>query len=167
MLPCPTLKPTGLPSTATGRDEAPFKEGSAVTSSIFGGEKQLSGLHQVLQDLPAPARYATCVAIVAGALAAGYALGTSAKGTRTAAVGGALALGAAGGATAYILNSSAPTIAAVQLHNAVVNLDDPTSLKKEEVDAIVKKFGVSKQDEPLNAELKDLYDRFVILAYIW
>ncbi|MCO5608125.1 hypothetical protein L7F22_062331 [Adiantum nelumboides] len=161
MLPCPTLKPTGLPSAATGRDEAPLKEGSAVTSSIFGGEKQLSGLHQVLQDLPAPARYATCVAIVAGALAAGYALGTSAKGTRTAAVGGALALGAAGGATAYILNSSAPTIAAVQLHNAVVNLDDPTSLKKEEVDAIVKKFGVSKQDEPLNAELKDLYDRFV------
>lgn len=134
---------------------------SRSSSRIFGGEKQLSGLNQALQGLPASARYATCVAIVAGALAAGYALGASTKGTRTAAVGGAVALGAAGCATAYILNSSAPTIAAVQLHNAVVNLDDPTSLKREEVDAIVKKFGVSKQDEPLNAELKDLYDRFV------
>lgn len=178
MLPCPSLKPSGVLSgstgslirrapaciycSAAGHDNVSFQGRNSVsTSSIFGGEKQLSGFHQVLQDLPAPARYATCVAIVAGALAAGYALGANAKGTRTAAVGGALALGAAGGATAFILNSSAPTIAAVLLHNVVVKLDDPTSLKREEVDAIVEKFGVSKQDEPLHAELRDLYDRFV------
>ncbi|KAH7443067.1 hypothetical protein KP509_02G017700 [Ceratopteris richardii] len=189
MLPCPSLNSTGVPSPASGlallpsirprlptvarripaliccskagQDEVLAKEGSALTGSIFGGEKELSGLHQVLQGLSAPARYATSVAIVAGALAAGYALGTSAKGTRTAAIGGAVALGAAGGATAYVLNSAAPTIAAAHLHNAVAKLEDPTSLKSEEVDAIVRKFGVSKQDEPLNSELKDLYDRFV------
>lgn len=176
MLPTPSLKPChgygfGLPPPRL----PPLKrsllpppcccasgDGDSLSfPSLFGVEKQLSPPQKVLQTLPAPARYATCIAIVAGALAAGYALGAGTKGTRTAAVGGALALGAAGGATAYVLNSAAPAIAAVQLHNALVNLDDPKSLKREEVDAIVKKFGVSKRDEPVNAELRDLYDRFV------
>eukprot|EP00249_Psilotum_nudum_P019718 c27384_g1_i1 orf=318-3365(-) len=134
---------------------------NAAKTSVFGAEKQLSGPQRILQDLPAPVRYVTCAAIVAGALAAGYALGANTKGTRTAALGGAVALGAVGGATAYALNSAAPMIAAVHLHNALVNHKDPKSLKPEEVDTIINKFGVSKQDEPLNTELREMYDRFI------
>ena len=135
-------------SIGNGSEDVPSRSRSADVSvrsglrNTFGGERELSGVHQVLQGLPATARYATCVAIVAGALAAGYALGTSyTKGkTRIAAIGGSVALGAAGIATAYLVNSSAPAIAAVKLHNAVAKLDDPTSLQREEVDAIVKRY---------------------------
>lgn len=128
---------------------------------IFGGEKQLSGPEKVFESLSAPARYGACAVIVAGALAAGYAVGVTTKGTRTAAFGGALALGVAGGATAYALNSTAPRIAAVTLHNKVVKCGDPTSLNSEDIDSLLHKYGVSKQDEAFNAELCNLYERYV------
>lgn len=108
--------------------------------SVFGSEQELSGPQKFLEGLPAPARYVTSAVIVAGALAAGYALGTRYKGTQGAAVGGAVALGAVGGATAYALNSAAPHVAAVQLRNALVNHSDPKSLKPADIDAIANKY---------------------------
>ncbi|KAL3700437.1 hypothetical protein R1sor_018459 [Riccia sorocarpa] len=129
--------------------------------SVFGQEQNLSLPHSLVKDLPAATRYIACTAIVAGALAAGYAVGARAKGTTFASVGGALALGAVGGATAYALNSSAPHVAAVELHNVLVNHPDPESLKREEVDSIAKKFGVSRNDERFVSELRDLYDRYI------
>ncbi|GLJ44162.1 hypothetical protein SUGI_0921430 [Cryptomeria japonica] len=129
----------------------------ASCEAIFGGQKELSGPEKVLQGLSAPARYGACAAIVAGALAGGYAVGS----TRNAAVGGAVALGLAGGAAAYALNSSAPRIAAVTVHNAVASCAHPTDLTSEAINSILHKYGVSKQDEAFNAELRDLYDRYV------
>lgn len=141
--------------------EADAGEAPPSSQVIFGGEKQLSGPEKVFESLSAPARYGVCAVIVAGALAAGYAVGATTKGTRTAAFGGALALGVAGGATAYALNSTAPRIAAAALHNKVVKCDDPTSLNREEIDSLLHKYGVSKQDEAFNAELCNLYERYV------
>lgn len=108
--------------------------------SIFGSELELSGPQKFLEDLPASARYATCGAIVAAALAAGYAVGARAKGTSAAAMGGALVLGAAGGVTAFALNASAPHVAAVHLHNALVSFSDPKSITRDDIDSILQKY---------------------------
>ncbi|KAJ7564728.1 hypothetical protein O6H91_02G030900 [Diphasiastrum complanatum] len=136
-------------------------DGIKLTGAIFGDEKQLTGPRKLLEHVPATARFVTCAAIVAGAMAAGYAVGVRAKGTKIAAVGGALALGAVGGVAAYSINSAAPQVAAVKLHNALVNNPRPVSLQKQEVDEILSKYGVSKQNEHFNLELRELYDRFV------
>lgn len=141
--------------------EADASEALPPSEAIFGAEKQLSGPEKLFESLSAPARYGVCAVIVAGALAAGYAVGATAKGTKSAAFGGALALGVAGGATAYALNSTAPRIAAVTLHNKVVKCGDPTSLNREDIDSLLHKYGVSKQDEAFNAELCKLYERYV------
>eukprot|EP01018_Ginkgo_biloba_P037443 Gb_29882 [translate_table: standard] len=78
------------------------------------------------------------------ALAVGYFVGGNTKGTRIVAFGGALALGVVGGITAYALNSTAPRIVIVNLHNKVVNCGHPSTLNKEEIDSILNKYGVSK-----------------------
>lgn len=106
-------------------------------------------------------RLATSALILAGTVAAGYGLGSRLGGSRNAALGGAVALGAAGAGAAYALNSCVPDVAATNLHNYVVGLDDPLAVKKEEIEGIANKYGVSKQDEAFNAELCDLYCRFV------
>ncbi|EFJ20681.1 hypothetical protein SELMODRAFT_443745 [Selaginella moellendorffii] len=111
--------------------------------------------------MPAPTRYVTCTAIVAGALMAGYAVGSQAKGTPNAALAGAIALGAVGGATAFVVNSMAPDVAAAQVHNLLVNHPDPRSLRGEEIEGILKKFGINKTNEKFNTELRNLYDSFV------
>ncbi|CAM6105340.1 unnamed protein product [Calypogeia fissa] len=129
--------------------------------SIFGSEQGLPAHQGFLKDWPAPTRYVACAAIVAGALAAGYAGGRAVVGTPAASLGGAVAVGAVGGLTAFALNSSAPNVAAVQLHNALVNHPDPKSLTKEEIDSVLEKFGVSKNNDRIIAELRDLYDRFI------
>lgn len=72
-----------------------------------------------------------------------------------------MALGAAGGAAAYALNACVPDVAAVELHNYVAGSDDPRAVKKEEIEGIAKKYGVSKQDEAFSAELSDLYCQFL------
>ncbi|KAG4955046.1 hypothetical protein JHK87_040640 [Glycine soja] len=123
--------------------------------------KDLKGIELLVDKLSPPARLATSAVIVAGAAAAGYGLGSRFGGSRYAALGGAVALGAAGGAAAYALNAAAPQVAAVNLHNYVAAFDDPSKLKKEEIEAIASKYGVSKQDEAFKAEICDIYSEFV------
>lgn len=102
--------------------------------------KDLKGIELLVDKLSPPARLATSAVIVAGAAAAGYGLGSRFGGSRYAALGGAVALGAAGGAAAYALNAAAPQVAAVNLHNYVAAFDDPSKLKKEEIEAIASKL---------------------------
>ncbi|RYR46825.1 hypothetical protein Ahy_A07g032664 isoform A [Arachis hypogaea] len=124
-------------------------------------QRDLKGLEVLVDKLSPPVRLATSAVIVAGAVAAGYGLGTRFGGSRTAALGGAVALGAAGGAAAYALNASAPQVAAVNLHNYVAGIDDPSKLKKEDIEGIANRYGVSKQDEAFKAEICDIYAEFV------
>eukprot|EP00262_Sarcandra_glabra_P000062 TRINITY_DN1007_c0_g1_i1.p1 TRINITY_DN1007_c0_g1~~TRINITY_DN1007_c0_g1_i1.p1 ORF type:complete len:1009 (+),score=231.90 TRINITY_DN1007_c0_g1_i1:113-3139(+) len=133
----------------------------SANSAIFGGKKELSGPQALVDGWPPTVRLASSVFVVAGALAAGFGLGFRIGGTRATGLGGAVALGAAGGAAVYALNSCVPDVAAVNLHNFVASCDDPGSLKKEDVEEIAKRYGVSKQNEAFNAELCDLYSRFV------
>ncbi|KAL5974558.1 hypothetical protein ACLOJK_031228 [Asimina triloba] len=133
----------------------------SVNSAIFGGKKQLSGPQLLVDGLSPPARLATSAVIVAGALAAGYGLGFRFGGSRVTGLGGAVALGAAGGVAVYAMNASVPEVAAVNLHNYVAGCDDPRAVKREDVEEIAERYGVSKQDEAFTAELRDLYSRFV------
>lgn len=114
-----------------------------------------------MASLSPPLRLASSALIVGAAVAAGYGLGSRFGKSETAALGGAAALGAAGGATAYALNACVPDVAAVDLHNYVAGHDDPRAVKKEDIERIAKRYGVSKQDEAFNAELSDIYCRFV------
>ncbi|KAF4387446.1 hypothetical protein F8388_011594 [Cannabis sativa] len=132
--------------------------------NVFGGSKELTGIQPLVEKLSPPVRLATSAILVAGAVAAGYGLGFRFGQSRNAALGGAVALGAAGGAAAYALNACVPEVAAVELHNYVAGSDDPKAVKKEEIEAIAKKYGVSKQNEAFNAELSDLYCQFVSSA---
>lgn len=99
--------------------------------------------------------------IAAAAAAAGFGLGFRFGKSRVAGIGGAAVAGVAGGAAVLALNSSVPEVAAADLHNLVAGFDDPAALRKEDVDGVVQKYGVSKQDEAFRAELCDLYSRFV------
>ncbi|XP_058747968.1 protein TIC110, chloroplastic [Vicia villosa] len=123
--------------------------------------KELTGIEILVDKLSSPARLATSAVIVAGAVAAGYGLGSRFGGSRNAALGGAVALGAAGGAAAYALNAAAPQVAAINLHNYVAGFDDPSILTKEDIEVIANKYGVSKQDEAFKAEICDIYSEFV------
>ncbi|KAK7276097.1 hypothetical protein RIF29_17230 [Crotalaria pallida] len=123
--------------------------------------KELKGIEILVDKLSPPARLATSAVVLAGAVAAGYGLGSRFGGSRSAALGGAVALGAAGGAAAYALNAAAPQVAAVNLHNYVSGFDDPAKLKKEDIEVIASKYGVSKQDEAFKAEISDIYQEFV------
>ncbi|GMG98172.1 hypothetical protein Nepgr_000012 [Nepenthes gracilis] len=131
------------------------------TSEVFGGKKELSSIQSLVDSLSPSVRLASSVLIVAGAIAAGYGLGTRIGGCKNAGLGTAIALGAAGGAAAYALNSCVPEVAAVNLHNFVAECEDPLALKKKDIEGIARKYGVSKQDEPFNSEICDLYCRFV------
>ncbi|XP_074583679.1 protein TIC110, chloroplastic [Curcuma longa] len=133
----------------------------SVDPSVFGGPKELSGPQAVVSSLPPPARLASSIVLAAVAIAAGFGIGVRLGGTKAAGIGVAAALGAASGAAAYSLNSKVPEVAAVSLHNLVVGYDDPADLRKDEVEAIVQKYGVNKQDDAFKAELRDLYSRFV------
>lgn len=148
-------KATGTPATT-----ATSNTGSNVTA-IFGGKRELAGLQSLVDSLSPPVRIASSVLVVAGAMAAGYGLGSKFGGSKNVAMGAAVAFGAAGGAAAYALNSCVPEVAAINLHNYVAQCDDPTSLNKDSIEAIAAKHGVSKQDEAFNRELCDLYLRFV------
>ncbi|OVA12664.1 hypothetical protein BVC80_9017g17 [Macleaya cordata] len=147
--------------TRSSAADAVEKTSSIDNSEVFGGKKELSGFQTLVDSLSPPARLASSVVIVASALAAGYGLGFRFGGTRNTGLAGAVALGAAGGAAVYALNASVPEVAAVNLHNLVASCDDPTELKNEDVEGIAKRYGVSKQDAVFNAELCELYSRFV------
>lgn len=139
------------------------RQQTAPTTSqeVFGGKRELTGIQSLVDSLSPPVRLASSVVIVAGALAAGYGLGSKIGASRNVGIGGAIALGAAGGAAVYAMNSSVPDVAAVNLHNFVAECDDPTAINKEDIEGIANKYGVSKQDEAFNLELCNLYCSFV------
>ncbi|KAL6967787.1 hypothetical protein U1Q18_033596 [Sarracenia purpurea var. burkii] len=133
----------------------------STNSDVFGGKKELTGIQSLVDAMSPPVRLAISVLVFSGAVAAGYGLGLRFGGSRNAGLGGAVALGAAGAGAAYALNSCAPEVAAVNLHNYVAGCDDPVVVKKEDIEAIANKYGVSKQNEIFNSELCDLYCRYV------
>ncbi|CAK9164115.1 unnamed protein product [Ilex paraguariensis] len=141
--------------------DQPFNSTKPIAADVFGGKKELSGIQSLVDTMSPPIRLASSALIFAGAVAAGYGLGFRFGGSRNAGLGGAVALGAAGAGAAYALNSCVPEVAAVNLHNYVVGCDDPGALQKEDIEAIANKYGVSKQDEAFNAELCDIYCRYV------
>eukprot|EP00897_Mesotaenium_endlicherianum_P003286 jgi/Mesen1/2986/ME000176S02024 len=131
----------------------------------FGPERELSGTQGLVKSLPPPLRYAVCAAIIAGAAGIGAGIGGRAVGRlaapRVGQVAGAVVLGAAGAGAAHVLNASVDDVAAADLHNLVVRHSDPENLPRDQVDSIVKKYGVKPQDPKFNEELRNLYDRFV------
>ncbi|KAF5727299.1 hypothetical protein HS088_TW22G00992 [Tripterygium wilfordii] len=134
---------------------------SPSTHDIFGGKKELTGIQPVVEKLSPPLRLATSAIILAGAIAAGYGLGSRFGKNRNAALGGAAVVGVAGGTMVYALSTAVPEVAATELHNYVADCDDPGAVKKEYINGIARKYGVSKQDEAFNMELCDIYCRFV------
>ncbi|KAM1653453.1 hypothetical protein ACFX15_005663 [Malus domestica] len=174
----PFLNPISLPAATSVQSRrrpfrvsfsrnsaAPSEQSTDAASSppadVFGGKRELTGVQPVVEKLTPPLRIVTSAIVFAGAVAAGYGLGLRLGKSQNAAYGGAAVLGAAGGAAVYALNSCAPEVAAVNLHNYVAGLDDPKAVKKEDIEGIARKYGVSKQDEAFNAELCGLYCRFV------
>lgn len=127
---------------------------------MFGGKKELSAFQSIVDSMSPAVRLASSVVVVAGAVAAGYGLGLRIGGNRNASLGGAVVLGAAGAGAVYALNSSVPEVAAVSLHNYVAG-SDLGALKKEDIESIADRYGVSKQNEAFNAELCDIYCRYV------
>ncbi|KAH7542798.1 hypothetical protein FEM48_Zijuj02G0113100 [Ziziphus jujuba var. spinosa] len=150
-----------FPRSSSVTSDPPSSASTPPPPDVFGGPKELTGVQPLVEKLSPPLRLVSSAVIFAGAVAAGYGLGLRFGQTRNAALGGAAVLGAAGGAAVYSLNACAPEVAAVELHNFVAGSDDPSALKKEDIEGIAKKYGVSKQDEAFNAELSDLYCRFV------
>ncbi|XP_078435270.1 translocon at the inner envelope membrane of chloroplasts 110 [Wolffia australiana] len=147
---------------SSAADSGEEKKGASSSALVFGGRRELAGLQAVADGLSPPVRLVCSAAIVAGALAAGYGLGLRFGGSRNVGFGAAAVAGAAGGAAAYALNACVPEVAAANLHNLVAGHDDPTSLRKEDVEELAKKYGVSTEDDAFKAELCELYSRFVI-----
>jgi len=127
-------KLTGAPANTTSGNA-----GSNV-HAIFGGKRELTGIQSLVDSLSPPVRIASSVLLVAGAMAAGYGLGSKFGGSKNVAMGAAVAFAAAGGAAAYSLNSCVPEVAATNLHNYVAQSDDPTSLNKDSIEAIAAKY---------------------------
>ncbi|XP_074295141.1 protein TIC110, chloroplastic-like [Silene latifolia] len=134
---------------------------NSTSEDIFGPKRELSGLHSIVDTMSPPVRLAASSLVVAAALAAGFGVGSRFGGSRNAAIGGAVVLGGAAAAAAYSVNSCAPEVAAVNLHNYVASSQDPLHLDKDYIMAIPSRYGVSKQDEAFTSELCDLYLRFV------
>ncbi|KAF2296883.1 hypothetical protein GH714_010994 [Hevea brasiliensis] len=151
-------KPTDVSSDSVSTSSS---SSASAISDVFGGKRELTGLQPLVANLSPPVRLASSAIILAGAVAAGYGLGFRFGKTRNLALGGAAAMGAAGGAVVYAMNSCVPDVAAADLHNYLVGCDDPKAVKKEDIEQIAKRYGVSKQNEAFNAELCDIYCRFV------
>ncbi|KAL5757055.1 hypothetical protein ACOSQ2_021801 [Xanthoceras sorbifolium] len=138
---------------------------SQTGPNVFGPSKELAGIQPVVDKLSPPLRLATSAIVIAGAVFAGFKLGFRFGGNRNVAIGGAAVFGAAGGAIAYAMNAAVPEVAAVRLHDYVAGCDDPGAVKREDIEAIANKYGVSKQDGAFNAELCDIYCQFVTSVF--
>ncbi|CAH9075311.1 unnamed protein product [Cuscuta epithymum] len=148
-------------STSISSSQSTTTAAIPVKPDVFGAKREPSGIQSLVDSMSPPVRIACSAVIVSGAIAAGYSLGCRFGGSRNVGLGGAVALGAAGAGAAYALNSCAPQVAALNLHNYVAGCDDPSALKKEAIEAIANKYGVNKQHEAFNAELCDIYCRYV------
>ncbi|KAK4350992.1 hypothetical protein RND71_030305 [Anisodus tanguticus] len=164
------LNPTPLRLSPKRRRHLRYRLSSTVRSSssvpdkpkpdVFGGKKELTTIQSLVDAMSPPIRIATSALVFAGAIAAGYGLGVRfGGGSRNAGLGGAIALGAAGAGAAYALYSCVPEVAAINLHNYVADFEDPAALNKQDIEAIANKYGVNKQNEAFNAELRDIYCR--------
>ncbi|GAA0150170.1 hypothetical protein LIER_43085 [Lithospermum erythrorhizon] len=112
----------------------------SLNPDVFGGNKELTGIQGLVESLSPSIRVAFSGVLFAGCLAAGYGLGFRFGGSRTAALGGSVAAGVVGAAAAFALNACVPQVAAASLHNYVAGCDDPAALKKEDIEAIAKRF---------------------------
>ncbi|KAL3653199.1 hypothetical protein CASFOL_002880 [Castilleja foliolosa] len=148
-------------STISSSSDRASTSTSIAKPDVFGEKRELTGVQSLVDAMSPPVRIATSALIFAAAVATGYGAGSRFGGSRNAALGGAVIVGAAGAGAAYALNSCVPQVAAANLHNYVVDCDDPGAIRKEDIDAIANKYGVSKQNEEFNAELCDIYCRFV------
>ncbi|XP_027090876.1 protein TIC110, chloroplastic-like isoform X2 [Coffea arabica] len=155
-----TIRSASIPTSlsASSSSDQPIK---AIEPDVFGGKKELTGFQALVDAMSPTVRIASSALIFAGAIAAGYGLGSKFGGSRNVAMGGAVALGTAGAGVAYALNSCVPEVAAVNLHNYVADFDDPAVLNKEDIEAIANRYGISKQNEAFNTELCDIYCRYV------
>ncbi|KAJ8536920.1 hypothetical protein K7X08_035321 [Anisodus acutangulus] len=166
------LNPTPLRLSPKRRRHLRYRLSTTVRSSssvpdkpkpdVFGGKKELTTIQSLVDAMSPPIRIATSALVFAGAIAAGYGLGVRfGGGSRNAGLGGAIVLGAAGAGAAYALYSCVPEVAAINLHNYVADFEDPAALNKQDIEAIANKYGVNKQNEAFNAELRDIYCRYV------
>ncbi|KAK9229964.1 hypothetical protein WN944_022931 [Citrus x changshan-huyou] len=172
----PFLNPSPLPKRRRFKVSFPRNRSAATSASAsaeatptatpsdntWGPRKELQGIQPLVDKLSPPVRLATSAVVIAGAVFAGFKLGSKyGGGSRNVAIGGAAILGAAGGAMAYAMNAAVPEVAAKRLHDYVTDCNDPGAVKREDIEAIASKYGVSKQDEAFNAELSEIYCRFV------
>ncbi|KAF8094062.1 hypothetical protein N665_0371s0041 [Sinapis alba] len=149
---------------ARRRYRASFPRCAATTSSeqpLVSNKKELTGLQPIVEKMTPPVRLATSAVVLAASLATGYGLGLRLVGSRNIALGGAAVAGAAGGAVVYAMNSAVPEVAAIGLHNYVAEFEDPASVTKEDIEKIASRYGVSKGDEAFQAEICDIYCRYV------
>ncbi|KAI4385245.1 hypothetical protein MLD38_003296 [Melastoma candidum] len=163
----PTVLCSSSPSSTSTAEEAP-----TPSSNVFGEPRELNAVQSIVKPVCLPTtRLVTSIVFVAGAVAAGYGVGVRIGGggpKSLAAVGGAAVAGAAAGGAAYYAGKAVvPEIAAVELRNHVVAAgggiggSDGAGIKREDIYEIARKYGVSKEDEAFNAELSDIYLRFV------
>ncbi|KAJ0244893.1 Protein TIC110 [Hirschfeldia incana] len=152
-------------SPSRRRYRASFPRCAATSSSeqppLVSNKKELTGLQPIVEKMTPPVRLATSAVVLAASLAAGYGLGLRLLGSKSIALGGAAVAGAAGGAVVYAMNSAVPEVAAIGLHNYVAEFEDPASVTKEDVEKIASRYGVSKGDEAFQAEICDIYCRYV------
>ncbi|KAL0723804.1 hypothetical protein Bca4012_038403 [Brassica carinata] len=150
-------------SPARRRYRASFPRCAATSSEQppVSNKRELTGLQPIVEKMTPPVRLATSAVVLAASLATGYGLGLRLAGSRNIALGGAAVAGAAGGAVVYALNSAVPEVAAIGLHNYVAEFEDPASVTKEDIEKIASRYGVSKGDEAFQAEICDIYCRYV------
>ncbi|KAJ0236048.1 Protein TIC110 [Hirschfeldia incana] len=150
-----------LPRCAATSSDQPLVSTQAKKSNVHGNKKELTGLQPIVEKMTPPARLATSAVVLAATLASGYGLGIRFAGSRNIALGAAAAAGAAGGAVVYAMNSAVPEVAAIGLHNYVADIEDPASVTKDDIEKIASRYGVNKGDEAFQAEICDIYCRYV------
>ncbi|KAL0697390.1 hypothetical protein Bca4012_053512 [Brassica carinata] len=150
-----------FPRCAATSSDQPLVSTQAKKSDVHGNKKELTGLQPIVEKMTPPVRLATSAVVLAASLASGYGLGLRFAGSRNIALGGAAVAGAAGGALVYALSSAVPEVAAIGLHNYVAEIEDPASVTKDDIEKIASRYGVSKGDEAFQAEICDIYCRYV------
>eukprot|EP00271_Cylindrocystis_brebissonii_P002637 TRINITY_DN13403_c0_g1_i1.p1 TRINITY_DN13403_c0_g1~~TRINITY_DN13403_c0_g1_i1.p1 ORF type:complete len:1135 (-),score=312.95 TRINITY_DN13403_c0_g1_i1:1036-4398(-) len=133
---------------------------SSNFEGLFGREKVYSGVESFVRGLSSPFRTLVCGAIVLVMAALGS-VGGAVAGLPFGQVLGAVLLGALGAAAARALDASRKEIAAKELHNLVVRIGNPETLRREQVEAIAAKYGVTLEEPRFIDELKDVYGRYL------
>ncbi|CAI9107113.1 OLC1v1006401C1 [Oldenlandia corymbosa var. corymbosa] len=150
-----------IPRAASSAASITSESATPAKPVVFGDKKELTGIQALVDTMSPPVRIVSSALVFSVAVAAGYGLGSKFGGSRNVAFAGAAAAGAAGAGLAYAMNSCVPEVASATLHNYVADIDDPEALKKEDIEAIANKYGISKQNEAFNAELRDIYCRYL------